>query len=596
MPDYEYSFPPLGTACLCGFLKSKKIDTIQIDLNILYRKFLINKIEADFLNTEDKKKVLKQVLFNFFYKKLKDRYYSNFLPRNTDKIFPFLPYENNSNSSFYFTERLLSSDYLFYYLSDIKENTFYQFYQQEKILDFLDKEKINLCGISVISPSQVIASLTLGLLIKKNLPHIHITFGGQWVTLYRKELIKRKFFFNCFDSLIVFEGETPLYRLCCMLRKKRKYNIQNVIFKETEEDFTYNHTEEDLNRLPTPNFDGLPLGEYDASDCSTIKLTYETSRGCYWSKCAYCVDLPLPKPTYRRKPAYLVANDIKILKKKYKATHFLFSDPAVSPRQMLEVSKELLKQKININWWCMARPDSGFNYKIFKTAYKAGLTHINFGFETANDRLYQLLSKGTKLSTVEKVIKNCAKAKVLVDLQTMLGLPQESFQEGLNTIEFLVKNKKYIFNTSFNLYYLTPQNHIFCHPEKYKIEYKQKYPFSFFIPFKNKCGLTRKQAYLLWLLYDRLTSRERTYNLNPKDIKSIKIPNYIEEKIIYFKLLDESIRLYCLFDKKSKKFIVMDRKRKSILKLLNEKKLNFFKSEHINFLNYLLDENFLKKT
>ncbi|MEM7816984.1 MAG: hypothetical protein QXZ20_03665, partial [Candidatus Aenigmatarchaeota archaeon] len=243
-PDYEYNFPPLGTACLSGFLKSKNIDTTQIDLNILYRRFLLNKIEADFLTLQEKKQILKRVLFNFFHKKLKDRYYSKFLPRDSDRIFPFLPYENNSNSSFYFTERLLSSEYLFRYLCDEKENTFYQFYKEEKILEFLDKQKFNLVGISVISPSQVIASLTLGFLIKKNLPSIHITLGGQWITLYRKELIRNKEFFRCFDSLVVFEGETPLYKLCCMLKQKRNYFIKNVIFKETKEYFSFNHTEE----------------------------------------------------------------------------------------------------------------------------------------------------------------------------------------------------------------------------------------------------------------------------------------------------------------------------------------------------------------
>ncbi|MFZ6016558.1 MAG: hypothetical protein ACOYU0_02875 [Nitrospirota bacterium] len=166
-PDYDHNFPPLGTPALCAFLRQKGIETIQVDLNLRYRDFLAEHISQESINLEGKRLLLKPVIKKFFTERLRGRYYSNLLLRDSDGIHPYLPYDNNTNSSFYFTERLLSSLYLWRYLEDREENTFYQFYEEDDFPEFLKEEDIRLLGISITSPSQAIAALTLGLLVKK---------------------------------------------------------------------------------------------------------------------------------------------------------------------------------------------------------------------------------------------------------------------------------------------------------------------------------------------------------------------------------------------------------------------------------------------
>ncbi|MEW6675769.1 MAG: hypothetical protein AB1348_07220, partial [Nitrospirota bacterium] len=65
---------------------------------------------------------------------------------------------------------MLSSLYLWRYLEDREENTFYQFYEEDDFPGFLKEEDIRLLGISITSPSQAIAALTLGLLVKNTCP------------------------------------------------------------------------------------------------------------------------------------------------------------------------------------------------------------------------------------------------------------------------------------------------------------------------------------------------------------------------------------------------------------------------------------------
>ena len=571
-PEYDYNFPPLGTPALCAFLKKHRIATSQIDLNLKYRTFLLGHLCSPWgLSEATKKSLLAPFSVKFFAEKLKGRYYSPLFPRTSDGIFPYLPYSNNTNSSFYFCERLLSAPCLWRYLEDKKENTFLQFLLKEKVLDLLDKQRINLLGVSIISPSQAIASLTLGLLVKKYLPHIHVNIGGQWVSLYRFEIIKRKDLFRCFDSVIIFEGDIPLLKLAGALKSGTPLTgVPNLFLKDTDAKEIEKYTcEANMDELPAPDFDGLPLKEYDAyPGTGAPNLTYETSRGCYWSKCAYCVDLPLPKPTYRSKSARLVANDIKLLKKKYKAGNLMLGDPGMSPRQMLEVARVILKEGIKIDWWVMARLDPGFTFEIFKKAYNAGLRQINFGFESASDRICNLLHKGNQKERSLRIIRDCAKAGIKVDLQTMMGLPQEKFDDALQTVDFLIKNKKYIANATFNTYYLTPFNHIYNDPSKYDIRYiNNGMPFQFFIPFKNLSGMTRKESQLIQELYARLLQKNqeaKKENAQPLDTK-LTLGQDVTDTRLGLALNGEKIDVRCLYNRKSTEYIYLNNKEGAVL-------------------------------
>lgn len=556
-PDYDHNFPPLGTPALSAFLKHNGIEVIQRDLNSRYRDFLSQHISGPSLGLQERRSLLKPLLQEFFKKKLKQRYYSDLLVRESGSLsLPYLPYDDNSNSSFFFAERLLSSKHLFRYLEDKKENTFYQMYEDERFLYFLRKEKIKLLGLSVTAPSQALPSLTLGLLVKKHLPDIHVTIGGQWPTLFREELSQRQDLFRCFDSIVVFEGETPLLRLAKALEKGKDISgIENVIVGGRPLSVScLDPYGQDMDKLPPPDFSGLPLDAYEGRHNGQLALTFEMSRGCYWSKCAYCVDLPLPKPRYRAKDPGLIVRDIKEVKKKYGVGYLMLGDPGMSPRLMLAVSKEIIRQKVKIAWWCMARLDPGFNRRIFDIARRAGLENVNFGFESANDKVCRFLDKGNVRQRSERVIRDCYEAGIEVYLQTMLGLPGETFQDGLDTVDFLIANRKMISIVTFNIYYLTPANFIYLNPEKYGIEFKKDgLPFRFFTPFRNARGMDMAQANFLQKTYFGLWTKGVKISVDPRLAaakKNLKLNRKIREAIS-FSLNNETIKVTSLFDKKS---------------------------------------------
>src|SRR3990167_7242805 len=253
-PKYGIDYPPLGTPALLGYLKSKGVTAEQVDWNMEYcSSFDSDNIDRSSVNP-----------------------YFHLLP---DKPVSELPYDDNTYSSYFFTERLLSSPLLFQFINDSRENPFHRFILENKLIDKIIKRNAGLIGLSIIAPSQVLFSLTLGHLLKQRGLDIHIVIGGQWVSLYRNEILRMADFTSFFDSAVFFDGETPLLKLVHSLSNGDDLsNIPNLIYtKNTKFVLSNSHSVERLNNLPCPNFDGLPLNKYNTASNRKVSLTFETS-------------------------------------------------------------------------------------------------------------------------------------------------------------------------------------------------------------------------------------------------------------------------------------------------------------------------------
>lgn len=501
---YSYSFFPLGTPMLAGYLKSCGIEAEQRDYNLGYLQYWKEKTLpaqiASCVSTSEVSDIMRQGLNRLFGdKKEKGYYYSGLLPSGSED-----PYGDLGNSSFAFAENLLSSPHLFRYLEDKEENTFLSFFIENDILKEIRDSKADMVGLSIIAPSQALAAFTLGFLIKQHLPQIYVVIGGQWTSLYRDVLETNPQFGKCFDGLIYFEGETPLCELVLALKKTKPLSeVPNLIyFNDGAFRRSLKTSREDLDRLACPDFDGIDLNKYCASqNRKTVSLTYQSARECYWNKCAYCVDLPLPKQGYRERSIDLVIDDIKTLIKRYSLGFLEISNATMSPRQMEELSKRIIKEKLNCSWWCWGRPEEGFSPRIFQLARAAGCEAMNFGLESANQRVLDFVKKGIKLDGAKRVIVDCHAAGIAVVLQMMMGLPGEKAGEALDTIGFLIENCGFIDDAVFNSYYLTPACSVFNDPGSYGIELirRSELPFKFFQEFNHKngeLGASKCKAYI----------------------------------------------------------------------------------------------------
>ncbi len=219
-----------------------------------------------------------------------------------------------------------SSQDIFKALDEEEENIFLNLYKKHILSSILEFSP-NVVGISITNTSQIIPGLTLAKLIKNQHKETHITVGGSVFTKLIENIKKVDDLFSMVDSFIVFEGEHALLELVGQLDGKRDFKkVPNLIYRENgvtkinEPFYT-----EDLNKLPTPDFDDFPLKFYHTH---ASVLPVQTSRGCCYSKCSFC-NLHLDHRSFRLRRTELLMEDISTLSQKYNTPYFFFTDESV---------------------------------------------------------------------------------------------------------------------------------------------------------------------------------------------------------------------------------------------------------------------------
>ncbi|MBU7010027.1 MAG: B12-binding domain-containing radical SAM protein, partial [Theionarchaea archaeon] len=283
---------------------------------------------------------------------------------------------------------------------DRRINPFIELFEELCFPDLL-KGDTSLIGISVSSRSQVIPALTLSRMMKKEKPELHVCLGGNTFSRSSEALHRLKDVFDFADSIIAFDGETALASLIeCVEKEKDFSTVPNLIFREGERiKHSKTYHREDLNALPTPNFDGLPLKLYFSH---ILVLPVQTARGCYWARCAFCAVPYGEGGEYRSRDAALVAEDMDNLQSRYNTSYFELADDAVPPQKLRQLSEELLSKDMDAKWTAEVRLEKQFTPPLLSRMYEAGCRILYFGLESANPRILKLMDKGTDIETAHR--------------------------------------------------------------------------------------------------------------------------------------------------------------------------------------------------
>ncbi|KAB2837051.1 MAG: B12-binding domain-containing radical SAM protein, partial [Candidatus Brocadia sp.] len=260
-----------------------------------------------------------------------------------------------------------SSREIFTALGDEEENIFLNLYKDHILASILEFSP-TIVGISITSTSQIIPGLTLAKLIKDRNKDTHITIGGSVFTKLIENVKKIDGLFSIVDSFIVFEGEHALLDLAEQVNGKRDFKkVRNLIYRDNNS-IRINEPffAEDLNKLPTPDFDDLPLRLYHAP---VSVLPVQTSRGCYYRKCAFC-NLHLDHRNFRLRRAELLLEDIRKLSQKYHTPYFFFTDESVPVNQLREISHGLLENKQEIKWMGGVRFENALSHDVIGKMYE----------------------------------------------------------------------------------------------------------------------------------------------------------------------------------------------------------------------------------
>ena len=278
------------------------------------------------------------------------------------------------------------------------------------------------------------------------------------ITRLHEEIPQKEEFFNSIiDSAILYEGEHALLWLLEALVGDRAWSAVPNLMYQNQGQVVVNkeiYTEK-TTALPLPDFEGLPLDSYFVP---VRILPYLATRGCYWGKCTFCDHGQGYFDQYRGKPASDVVREVKALKEKYHADHFLFADESYPPALFKKVTQLLVDQEVNIRWTTLIRFEETLqDPEVWKLAVKSGCCTLYYGMESANERVLELMDKHARKSVIENNLKEAAKAGIWNHVMAFYGFPGETRAEAEETRQFLIDNKRYIHSTE--LFYFVAYRH-----------------------------------------------------------------------------------------------------------------------------------------
>ena len=370
---------------------------------------------------------------------------------------------------------------------------------RQLVLPAVSREMPDVVGVSLGTQMQLQAGLTFCKMIKEAFPNIHVTVGGNIITRLQEELPKHgRFFTEVFDSAIMYEGEHALLWLLEALAGDREMaRVPNLMYRDG--DAIHVNTEvytEKTTALPLPDFDGFPLDSYFVP---VRILPYLATRGCYWGRCTFCDHGQGYFDQYRGMPAHEVVRQIKALKEKYHAEHFLFADESYPPALFKKVIQMLVDQNVGIKWTTLIRFEETLeDPAIWTLAAKSGCCTLYYGMESANERVLGLMDKHVKKSIIERNLREAAKAGIWNHVMAFYGFPGESRAEAEETRQFLLDNKENI--NSVELFYFVAYRHtpMVRSPEKFGITiHKQEeydLPLDYYYTLNEPGGVTCLEA------------------------------------------------------------------------------------------------------
>ncbi|MFH1055781.1 MAG: radical SAM protein, partial [Candidatus Altiarchaeota archaeon] len=242
------------------------------------------------------------------------------------------------------------------------------------------------------------------------------------------------------DYVIIYEYEYPLLELVNAIESGKDVSkIKSIGYKKKGKKVVNEKaTLVDVNRIPYPLRDELPMEKYIDPFCKHApNAQMWSSRGCPY-QCTYCLEpwVFYGTRSYRARTPESVVDEMEYLVKKYGAKEIYFDDSSFSVDQerVLKICDEILKRKLRVYWSCMA--DAKLKEDTLRKMKEAGCIAIKFGVESADPKILGNINKHINLDHVRNVVKLLKKVGIESHATYMFGLPGETKESMKTTMEF----------------------------------------------------------------------------------------------------------------------------------------------------------------
>ncbi|MBN1563341.1 MAG: radical SAM protein [Anaerolineae bacterium] len=353
-------------------------------------------------------------------------------------------------------------------VADPNTNMFLDIYRRGVLAD-IEREQPDVVGISIPSMPQMLAGMTLAYLIKEAGLPCHVTVGGPHISMLRDELPRVPAIFTLIDSAVVFDGEVPLLRLTEAVANGHDLaDVPNLIYRDGDHiRVTERKIPEKIGELPLPDFDGMPLGKYLAPE---LVLPLLTARGCYFGKCAFCNVGYGEAESFSQLRAEQLAEQMQTVREKYGVRHIFFSDEAVTPRNLRNLSAILAEAGSPLHWGGCVRFEKVITREALDNMARGGCRMILFGLESASQPVIDHMVKGTQLEHMSRILHESAEAGIWNHTFFFFGFPGETMDDAQQTVNFLFNHKPAIHSAAIGTFLMERYSPAHRFPARYSVK------------------------------------------------------------------------------------------------------------------------------
>lgn len=380
-------------------------------------------------------------------------------------------------------------------------NPFYLYL--ERFVSEFDLSGVKMVGLSVCGYSQLISSLVLSRMLKTYTPGLKIVMGGAIMPYILKGLEDNPYIFKYIDFIVSGPGEGALIQLYDYIcgRNAQLDKIGGLLYYDHPSNSVVRNREAeivDIDRLPAPCFNPEEL-EYYLISKKDIALPVLGSRGCYWSKCAFCGINCNYDGKYQMKQPELLISDMEHLENRYNINRFRLIDNCIHPNTLKKISRIILDKGNKFLWQCMARFEEGFATEIWEQLYHSGLRLVSFGLESPNQSILDRMNKGVYAGSITGILNQCHQAGIFTHCFFIVGFPGEQNIHPDELIDFIKNNRYNIDSLTITNYRLESQSYVFGNQEEFGIELAREYPKDYIMPnyeHKDFCHAAERLSYI----------------------------------------------------------------------------------------------------
>jgi radical SAM superfamily enzyme YgiQ (UPF0313 family) len=272
---------------------------------------------------------------------------------------------------------------------------------------------------------------------KKINPQVTVILGGPQVSIAPEEGLRNA----AVDMVVLSEGEIVVRNVMNALGNEEKLRkVKGVWFRGRDGSVIRNEREGlafDLDIFPTPALDLYEMTKYYPPVHIRGRKTAHllTSRGCPF-QCTFCETKLTFGRSFRYHSTARVLREIgALIEKGYDSFQFYDDIFTVNPERVENICRGILEKGWKIQWMCFTRTNC-LSDPMLALMKKAGCYLIVFGCESGNDDLLKIIRKNLTVRQNNEGIRMARRHGILTLASFMLGLPGETREHSLRTIQF----------------------------------------------------------------------------------------------------------------------------------------------------------------